>query len=193
MERTEPRRPAPSALLEAAAALLESAGGSLLTTSLNKALFYLDLAAFLETGETATGETYVALRAGPVIEGYHVRLIEELERNRIAMQDDDNPKYKPVLLLHPVEPTHLRPDVLDLAREIGAWAGSNQAGELSDYSHENPAWRLAWNGGAGQGSALDLRIAIQQLGDKDPSIHAPASAEEKAAFEAADDGAADVW
>jgi hypothetical protein len=193
MRTTEPRREAPSVLLEAAAALLEGAGGSLLTTSLNKALFYLDLHALLETGETATGETYVALRAGPVIEGYRVRLIEELERSRIAMQDDDNPKYMPVVLLHPVKATRLGAEVLALARVIGAWAASKQAGELSDFSHENAAWKLAWDNGAGQGSALDLRLAIQQLADDDPWLQEPVSAEEKAAFDAADQGEANGW
>jgi Protein of unknown function (DUF4065) len=191
MWTTEQPLEAPSALLEAAAVLLEGAGGSLLTTSLNKALFYLDLHALLESGTTATGETYVALRAGPVVEGYRERLIGELERCRIAMQDDDNPSYMPVILRHPIKPTRLGAEMLAMARTVGRWAASKQAGELSDFSHENAAWRLAWD--AGQGSSIDLRLAIQQIADADPWLDAPVSPEEAAVFDAADGGAARPW
>jgi hypothetical protein len=193
MWTTEQPLEAPSALLEAAALLLEGAGGSLLTTSLNKALFYLDLHALLDTGATATGETYVALRAGPVVEGYRERLIGELERCRIAMQDDDNPSYMPVILRHPIKPTRLGQDLLALARTVGRWAASKQAIELSDFSHENPAWQLAWDRGNGQGSSIDLRLAIQQLADADPWLDEPTSPDERAAFEAADAGASQTW
>ncbi len=193
MKPIEPPQEPLSPLLEAAAALLAGAGGSLLTTSLNKALFYLDLHALLETGETATGETYVALTAGPVIESYRVRLIEELERNRIAMQDDDNPAYMPVILLHPPASSHLNPTVQELARKIGAWAKSKKAGELSEYSHQNPAWKLAWNKGAGQGSPLDLHLALQQLADEDPWLDEPISTRERAAIDAADEGEVETW
>ena len=41
-------------MVEAAAALLEGAGGSLPITSLNKALFYLDLHCLLTSGSTVT-------------------------------------------------------------------------------------------------------------------------------------------
>ncbi len=47
-------------LVDAASVLLEDAGRSLLTTSLNKALFYLDLHSLLETGETVTKAIFVA-------------------------------------------------------------------------------------------------------------------------------------
>lgn len=193
MWTTEQPLEAPSALLEVAAVVLEGAGGSLLTTSLNKALFYLDLHALLDSGVTATGEVYVALRAGPVVEGYRERLIGELERCRLAMQDDDNPSYMPVILRHPIKPTRLTEEVLALARRVGRWAASKQAGELSDFSHENPAWQLAWDRGKGQGSSIDLRIAIQQIADADPWVDAPVSPEETATFESADGGASRAW
>ncbi len=193
MWTTEQPLEAPSALLEAAAVLLEGAGGSLLTTSLNKALFYLDLHALLDTGATVTGETYVALRAGPVVEGYRERLIGELERTRIAMQDDDNPSYMPVILRHPVKPTRLGAGLVAMAHTIGRWAASKQAVELSDFSHENPAWQLAWDRGSGQGSSIDMRLAIQQLADADPWLDEPLSPSEKSAFGAADVGVSRPW
>ena len=200
MKTTEQPREDASALLEAAAVLLEGAEGSLLTTSLNKALFYLDLLALRETGKTVTGETYVALKAGPVIESYRARLISELERNNIAMQDDDNPSYMPVVLLHPVKPKHLDDAVLKIAKDVGRWAKSKQAIELSNFSHENMAWQIAWNGGAGQGTKIDLRIAMQQLMDgdpwmskSDPWMSESMTSEEKAAFDDADDDKAEAW
>jgi hypothetical protein len=68
-----------SPLIEAAAVLLEGAGRTLLTTPLNKALFYLDLTALLELGSTITKATFVALKAGPVVESYSQRLLAPLE------------------------------------------------------------------------------------------------------------------
>jgi hypothetical protein len=185
---------APSALLEAASVMLEGADRVLGTTALNKALFYLDLASLLRTGKTATGDTrYVALKAGPVVEGYHARLIAELERLLIAQQDDDDPSFKPVALLHAVRPKFLSQEQRKLAALIARWAKKLGASGVSEFAHKNPGWIEAWADGHGQGREIDMRLALQQLMDEDPWLSEPMSSEEKAAFDAADTGKASGW
>jgi len=174
---------APSALLESAGVVLESAGRSLGITVLNKALFLLDVQSLLNTGSTATGATrYVALKAGPVVESYSDRLVGELERLAIAMQDDDDPTFKPVTLLRPVKPKFLVEEKLELARRVGKWVRGKTATELSTYLHQNPGWIEAWRGGDGQGDEINLRIAMQQLLDDDPWLKEPLNDEERTAF-----------
>jgi hypothetical protein len=185
---------APSPLLEAASVLLESADRVLGTTALNKALFYLDLASLLHTGQTVTGETrYVALKAGPVVEGYHARLIAELERLLIAQQDDDDPSFKPVALLHAVRPKFLSQEHRKLATVIARWAKKLGAAGVSEFAHKNQGWVEAWAEGRGQGREIDMRLAMQQLMDEDPWLSEPMSSEERAAFDAADTGKASGW
>jgi len=177
----EPRE-APSALTEAAAIILESAGRSLGITVLNKALFKLDLLALLETGTQATDATYVALKAGPVVQSYGQCLVGELERVAIAMQDDDDPMNKPVTVLHAVKPKFLSREHVRLARSTGEWAKGKTATELSKLFHLNPGWIQAWRDGAGQGFEINMRIAMQQVVDDDPWIRAAPTEVEKKVF-----------
>ncbi len=168
---------APSALLEAAGVLLEGGGGMLLTTNLNKALFYLDAHSLLEFGKLATNDLYVALEHGPVIEGYNGRLINALEVHSIATQDTDNPNYKPVYLTNPVKPSRLTEAQVKLALGIGKWAHAKSATELENYSHENAAWKMAFK--EREGTEIDMRIAMQQLLDADAWMKAEWTEDEK--------------
>lgn len=158
-------------LVEAAAALLEGAGGSLPITSLNKALFYLDLAALLESGATITGTTYLALPAGPVVAKYDKRVVVALESAGIAQQDEaEEGLAKPVCLIEAPARNTLSEAQWLAAHRRGAWAASKTPSELSRLSHENVGWRLAWQAGLGAKKPavkIDLAIAMQQLLDED--------------------------
>lgn len=186
-------REAPSALLEAASLLLSEAGGGLLTTNLVKALFYLDIESLLETGKTATNETYVALKAGPVVQDYPTKLIQALEESKLALQEDDNPDYKPVVLLHGVKRKFLSEVQMKILRKIAQWAKTETATAVSVFSHDNPGWVAAWKDGAGKGDEIDLRLAMQQLVDDDPWMTQAWTDEEKALLDKADSGEAVDW
>jgi Antitoxin SocA-like, Panacea domain len=173
-------------MVEAASLILAAAGRTLGTTVLNKALFLLDLRALLEDGEQVTDATYVALKAGPVVESYNERLIRALEHADIAMQDDEDDNYKPVTLLHPVTPTLLTERQQQLADAVGRWAKDQTAQKVKDLFHKNVAWLAAWKDGDGQGNPINMHLAIQQLGDDDPWLKEPWAREEQVVLEQAD-------
>ena len=169
-----------SPLLEAAGILLENADGQLFTTHLNKALFYLDAESLLETGKPVTDANYVALKRGPVVENYGLRLVNALAAAQIAMQDDEDPRWKPVILLHRVVPRHMNARQVAMAAKWAKWAKSKTADELSHYSHDNDAWIIAH--ARGEGSSINLHLAIQQLMDEDPWLKEEATEDEKSAL-----------
>src|SRR5438045_86074 len=74
-------------LMEASMALLQGAPDSQLNiVVLNKGLFYLDLIALRDLGRTITGERYVALPQGPVVENYVHKIVRALESAGLAEQ-----------------------------------------------------------------------------------------------------------
>lgn len=182
-------------LMEAAALLIQAAPNHmLLTVNLNKALFYFDLHVLLDTGKTATGAPFVALKNGPVVESYQARLLGGLEHLGLAMQDDDDPNYKPVILTHELNTLHFSEQVQKIAAKVGQWAGNKSARDLIDYSHENAGWLLAYGkDGDGLGRAINMRIAMQQLASDDPWLNEALTDEETAAFAGADEGEAIEW
>jgi uncharacterized phage-associated protein len=188
---SQSRVEADSSLLEAAAVLLEHAGGQLLTTNLNKALFYFDLHCLLETGKRATDAIYVALRHGPVVESYSTKLIDALEKVNIAMHDDEDPNYKPIVLLHPVEVRRLNETQVALAKHVAEWAKSKTATQLSDYSHDNLGWKAAFE--RIEGTPINLHLAMQQLADADPWLDESLTADEEAAFATPDGSDFVAW
>lgn len=161
-------------LLEAAANLIEAAGGSMPITTLNKALFYLDIFALRDFGEPITGTAYIALPAGPVVARYDKRLVAALEDEGIAQQDiSEESGGKPICLLKRPSPETLDSERLALVRRIGQWASTKTAKELSDLSHQNDGWRIAWDEGLGArlpARSVNLRIAMQQIIDIDPWV-----------------------
>lgn len=184
-------------LLEAATWLLSSAGGELPITSLNKALFYLDLSALAEGGETITGATYLALPAGPVVAKYDRRIVQALEDAGLAQQDvADDGVTKPVCLLQEPKRHHLTEAQLAIAAQIGRWAKRESARSLSEYSHKNIGWKLAWHAGLGQAhpaQKVDLRIAMQQVMDRDPWLDEEPTSEVEQAFALADSEPGTAW
>jgi hypothetical protein len=133
---------ASSALVEAAALLLEAAGGDLFVTSLNKGLFYADLDALLHTGEAITGASYIALPAGPVVAKYQTRLVRALEDAGLAEQDDSEGTGKPLYLVNKPTRQAISDEHLGILCRVAAWAKGMTAKALSDYSHENPGGSL---------------------------------------------------
>ncbi|MBK9386933.1 MAG: DUF4065 domain-containing protein [Planctomycetes bacterium] len=184
-------------MVEPAAAVLLGAGGSLPITSLNKALFYLDLSWLRDHGETMTSATYLALPQGPVVAKYPTRLVAALEEASVALQDDAEDGFaKPVCLTKEPAFVALTEEQVDRAKQIGRWAASKKAGELSQYSHDNMGWQIAWARGLGAkrpAQKLDLRIAMQQLLERDPWLEEAPDAELEARLRAADDEAGAAW
>ncbi len=178
-------------LVETAAHILEAAGGSLPITTLNKALFYLDLWALRDNGATITSTTYLALPAGPVVARYDKRLIAALEDAGLAQQDtsDDENTTKPVCLLATPRTTLLTAEQRAMIQQIGRWASEHSARELSEKSHRNDGWRLAWDTGLGAkkpAQPINLRIAMQQILDIDPWVATPPADDVADAFADAD-------
>ena len=159
-------------LAEATAALLEGAPGHRLQiTNLNKALFYLDLVALRDTGQTITGAEYVALPQGPAVDGYKKELIPALDHMGVAEQDNDG-MGKPVVLKMAPKSYHFLDDHLRArAQEVAAFVARKTAAQISDLSHDNPGWKIAFDKGQGQqkkAERINMLVAMQQIVEHDP-------------------------
>lgn len=183
-------------LIEAAAALLEAAHNRRLNTvSLNKALFYLDLASLRDCGDTFTKASYVALHYGPVVAKYPARLLKPLEADDIAVQSEEG-LANPVTLVKLPEFTLITPKVKEIARSVSRWCSGRSSSELSKYSHENPGWVIAFDNQRHEGRAkqiIDMNIAMQQIVDSDPWTSEPFSDASRVACEAADNYRGQPW
>ncbi len=179
MKTPEQKEELAARLVEAATALLFAAPRhEMQITNLNKALFYLDLVALRDHGDTVTHQTYIALKQGPVVANFEKRLVAELEARQLARQTQRGASKPLVLTGQPVEPYHTAMDTETVAR-VAAYFAEKTAKEASDYSHENPGWRIAWNDGAGASGPpkpIDLHLAMLQVLDDDPWLDEPADA-----------------
>jgi hypothetical protein len=171
-------------LLGAATALLaEAPNREMNIVTINKALFYLDLVALRDLGETVTQNTYIALEWGPVIAKYKQRLIRELEAGGYAVQGTTGDDLsRPLRLRRRFEDLSFIPGPLRLKlADIVRWACSQKAGGLSDISHGNPGWIASYREGLSAGKKpqpINMSLALQQLGDKDPWLESSFSPEE---------------
>ena len=183
-------------LIEAAAVLLDAAKNRRLNTvSLNKALFYLDLASLRDCGETFTRNPYVALPQGPVVAKYPERLIEQLEKDGIAKQSVAGLAC-PVSLVKLPGFRRITPEVKELAEKVSRWCSDKSSTELSKFSHDNPGWIVAFEdekyaGGIKQ--VIDMNIAMQQIVDSDPWMSQNDDVSSRAACEAADTTEGEPW
>lgn len=140
---------------------------------LNKLLFYLDLACLRDTGETLTGNPFVALKHGPVVAKYQKRLVGALVEAGVATQGSDG-LAKPVRLNEGVDGPELKSEVEPLVEKIAQWSHSLSATRASDISHENLGWRLARAAGKDQEpKPINMYIAMQQIMDEDPWLEEP--------------------
>ncbi len=164
-------------LVEAAAAVLNSAPSHRLNVVvLNKVLFYLDLASYRDRSATITGNTFLGIQQGPVVAKYPKRLIGQLETRGIAKQISEWDGSKPVQLES--SPNHVRfldADAMNLVAAVTTWFAPKTSAQASDFSHENPGWRLAWSEyrRTGKISPINMRIAMQQIIEDDPWMETP--------------------
>ncbi len=186
-------------LLEVAAAILEAAPSHELKMVLpNKTLFYTDLWALREFGETITQSAYVALDAGPVVASYPTRLVAALEKAGMATQDRGSDGLaKPVRLKNaPLRYMYVTPVVRELIERVAGWLGGQSSAAASAYSHGNPGWRHAHQTGAGAGSSpksIDMLIALQQLTEGDPWMNQPLTRAESDTVARMNKDAGEVW
>lgn len=166
-------------LLQAAQLLLDYAGGTMQRTNLNKALFYLDLYWYQETGETYTGARYVAIERGPVVDHYKTDLIAPLLDGGIVAEGriEFGPGMTgfPLTLQRRTAP-HPTEHLEVLARRVAAFAVSKTAFDISEFSHENLGWRTAF--AKGSGSPINMLLALQQITPEDPWVCEPLADED---------------
>ncbi len=64
----------------------------------------------------------------------------------------------------------------------------------SEFSHKNPGWQIAWNQYLRNGKpiAINLRIAMQQIIERDPWMETPLVIDDEVLANA-DDGIGDDW
>lgn len=165
----------------AALLLLEYAGGSMQRTNLNKALFYLDLLWLRDTGETFTGEEYVAIRHGPVVRDYPSRLIQSMLAHRLVSEEEVRLNSwmvaKPLtLVVHPEPPEDEHLELL--ARQVADFMSNLAAVDVSEMSHSNLGWKLAYE--AGEGQAIDMVVALDQVAGDDAWLDEGVSSDERA-------------
>lgn len=190
-------------IVEATAAVLAGTTHRQLgITALNKTLFYLDLSSLLETGHTVSGAVYRALPQGPVVADYKRRLVRVVVDAGVAVQQNadgtsgPDPTERPLVLLRLPPFALLSEEDRERAAKAGAWAQGRTARWLSDYSHKNPGWRLAYDAGQALGRpacAIDMMVALQQLADEDPWMGEAADEELESAFASATEESGRPW
>jgi uncharacterized phage-associated protein len=186
-------------LKEAVMAALQAVGGRMQIVNLNKALFYADLIALYEFGETITGQEYLAFPLGPVVTGYERRIVKALERDGLAKQEVNESGYgKPLVVVHAMSAfPHIRADMLKIIEDIAKEAAKKEAGDLSHFSHDNPGWILArkkTEQANGQAQPINMRFALQQLAGEEEWMRSKTlTAEEEAAVLEAESATGEDW
>lgn len=166
-------------LMEATMAVLQATPErQLKIVVLNKALFYLDLYALRDLGRVITGQEYVALPQGPVVQEYKTVLVGALTKSKLAEQlQIDGDKAKPIRVLKPLEQfQYLEASELRLAEKMGASYTTLTSLAVSELSHANPGWIMARrNHVEGRPPpTINMRLALQQLCDDDDAwLEAP--------------------
>lgn len=153
-------------------------------TVLNKALFYFDLECLLEKGASATKAPFIAMEHGPVVAKYGQRLVKALDEAGIAKQANGDHQSKPIQLVADQGiPAH---EFAEIAARVATRIGRMTAAEVSDLSHKNPGWKIAWAIALRKNKApqaINMLVAMQELADGDDWLSAPITAEEKAAID----------
>jgi uncharacterized phage-associated protein len=185
-------------LAEAAMACLQAAGGSMNMVNLNKALFYADLAALLQTGHSITGQSYIALRQGPVVAKYDRRVVRVLESLGWARQQKIGQAKPLTIVALPRSFPSLPENAIGLIAKIASTIANLTASAVSIHSHENPGWIVAFEQGLGAGlpaKPIDMHLALQQLVDDADLewLNAELTEEEQKVVEEADVQDAEPW
>jgi hypothetical protein len=159
-------------LMEAAMVVLQATPQQQLNiVVLNKALFYLDLYALRDLGKVVTGQKYVALPQGPVVDQYKTRVVKSLSDAGLAKQLSSDNNAKPLRVLTPLERLHhLNADERLIAKEMGEGLNRFTSTAISTYSHDNPGWIIArqkYNSETNPAPVINMQLALQQLADED--------------------------
>ncbi|CAN5201984.1 hypothetical protein BH09SUM1_BH09SUM1_25880 [soil metagenome] len=164
-------------LIEAASAVLNAAPMHRLNAVvLNKVLFYLDLSSLRDRGEVVTGNTYIAIQRGPVVARYQQRLIGQLESRGIARQVEEWDGSKPILLETALKHRrYLDAHSMALASAVTTFFADATSAQASDFSYENPGWRLAWGEylRSKKPCPIDMQVAMQQIVEDDLWMDGP--------------------
>jgi hypothetical protein len=159
---------------------------------LNKALFYADLKALRDYGDTLTGSTYLALPNGPTIKGYDKHLVKPLELLGWAEQIQEGVAKPLRKIATPDEFRFMSDEQRRLAREMGEKLGHFTSAKASQLSHKNAGWKVARSYGEeqnGRGIQINLVLAMQQLDahDDDDWLSAAFTADELNSIESKKD------
>lgn len=116
---------------------------------LNKLLFFADFGFFLKNGSSITGSQYTRQPQGPVPK--HLVPVRDrlLKQNRVAIQSIDRglgfPQQKLIALDEPDLSMFTGEEIAEIDKVIEDFKNLNGT-ELSDISHDIPAWKIAENG-----------------------------------------------
>ncbi len=158
-------------LMEAAMVVLQATPQQQLNiVVLNKALFYLDLYALRDLGKVVTGQKYVALPQGPVVDQYKTRVVKSLSDAGLAKQLSTDTNAKPMRVVTPLERFHhLSADERLIAKEMGEGLNRFTSTAISTFSHDNPGWIIARQKYSESNPApvINMQLALQQLADED--------------------------
>lgn len=166
-------------LLYAAKLLLSYAGGGMQRTNLINSLFYLDLFWLRDTGATFTGARWVALPQGPVVDDYLEVLIRPLLQDPTVAEEEVKLGRMVAKRLHVhVEPPPPSDEHLEVvAHRVADFVGGKRAVDISEFTHENPAWQVAIE--KGNGTAINMVHALSQVTEDDPWLDEALTDEER--------------
>lgn len=182
----------PDRLLQAAIDLIDRAGGKLNRYKLNKALFYLDLYHYAETGETYTGATYIAEKFGPVVQDYKEALITPLLTSGAATEppEREGTQAWKSLELAPGSQSDVPDEIGRLGAKVLAMFQDPEF-DLDQYVHENMGWKCAYHAGAG--TPVNILLAYEQIAPHDAWIDEPLTDHELAQIELSRAGGMTEW
>lgn len=117
---------------------------NLFKTSLNKYLWYIDVASFKERVKTITGLRYMKLQYGPVIEsrGYE-KILDLLEEKFVAveyMNEIDSSTTTKIKSNKNYDMSSFSKSEIDIINKVINKFKNMRCGEISDKSHEEDGW-----------------------------------------------------
>lgn len=173
-------------LCEATMAILQNVPSHRLNiVMINKALFYADLHALRDFGQTITASSYLALKQGPVVANYPKRVVDALQERGWARQIEEGLSKPLSVCTELTEFPSLTPEQLKILASIAKGISDKTSSGVSRISHGNLAWKKAFESGQGIGRPavkLNMMLAMQQLPvDDDGWLNAEATEAEKAA------------
>lgn len=163
----------PRVVVAAAHALDAARNQQMKIVILNKTLFFADLFALRDLGHLITGSKYVALKMGPVVANYDRKIVKKMRKLGLAEQLSLG-MAKPLKLTGDVPSGVLGDEEVDYVRAVAEKLAGKRSADVSEFSHENVAWRLAYEAGQARGEqacVVNLHLALQQIVDADPWLN----------------------